>query len=68
MRGRKTAITTESRTRSPIFAYHARSGYGRRQLGRSGSEDRRVCVAMGFDVSEVIRDAGESARACNGQE
>lgn len=63
MRGRKTAITTESRT---TVAYIRVSTQDQANEGVSlDAQEARIgayASAMGFDVSEVIRDAGESAK------
>jgi DNA invertase Pin-like site-specific DNA recombinase len=64
MRSRKNAIATENRK---TVAYVRVSTQDQATEGVSlDAQEARIaayCVAMGFDVSEVVRDAGESAKS-----
>jgi site-specific DNA recombinase len=64
MRSRKNAVATENRK---TVAYVRVSTQDQATEGVSlNAQEARIgayCAAMGFDVSEVIRDAGESAKS-----
>ncbi len=64
MRNRKTAIAAEDRK---TIAYVRVSTEDQARDGVSlDAQEARIgayCVAMGFGVSEIIRDAGESAKS-----